>query len=256
MARRWIEEIAEANVNGRVLMALLACTLWLPAAPGEAQALYRPTPHPEVSAELERWYVDGEPLLHAGNVYYPTGPKVHFNPHEMVQTGTYRGIPLYARTTLETMSVVFVPVGRGLLQPYERRRAGDLAGTVGSQMPSFPVVRTGPEPVGTTGIGGAGSRVVFVEEAPRAAIDTAVPEPKPWVDPREPKEPGPRDGIFITFGGERYYGEGPPVKLDPSRLTEAGQHLGWPIYRRAGDAALYVPVRKDPDAPLARYRRR
>jgi hypothetical protein len=238
-------------MNGRVLAALFFWTV-VTAAAANGQAIYRPTPAPEVTAVLESWYVNGEALIYGGNVYYPAGPKVHFVPHEMVETGSYRGIPLYSKTTLEPMSVVFVPVGRGLLQPYERRRAG----TVGSQTPSFPVVRTGPEPVGTTGGGGTDSRVLFLEEPPPDVAAEVPPAAAPWRDPREPKEPGPRDGIFITFEGVRYYSEGPPAKLDPALLIQAGEHLGWPVYRQRGDASLYVPVTKEPDAPLARYRRR
>src|SRR5688572_33397323 len=56
----------------------------------------------------------------------------------MVRVGHYNGVPLYADTTLEPHSIVFVPVGRGQMQPYERLRAGDLAGTSGSRLPSFP----------------------------------------------------------------------------------------------------------------------
>lgn len=242
-------------MNGRVLAALLIGTV-VGATAARGQAIYSPTPAPQVSAALESWYINGEPLIYSGNVYYPAGPKVHFVPHEMVQTGSYKGIPLYSKTTIEPMSVILVPVGRGLLQPYERRRAGDLAGTVGSQTPSFPVVRTGPEPVGTTGIGGADSRVLFLEEPPPSDAPAPVAAAPAWKDPREPKAPGPRDGIFITFEGARYYSEGRAAQLDRAGLIEVGQHQGWPVYRRRGDSAIYVPVTKEPGAPLARYRRR
>ena len=76
------------------------------------------------------------------NFYYPAGPRVHFMPFEMVRSGDFLGIPLYSRTTIEPYSVVFIPVGGGMMQPYERRREGELAGTVGSSAPSFPVLST------------------------------------------------------------------------------------------------------------------
>jgi len=104
------------------------------------QATMRPTPAPIVTAENESWYLAGEAVLYAGNVYYPTGPIVFFDSHEMVRSGDYRGIPLYSLTTIEPYSKVFVPVGSGLMKPYERRRSGDLAGTAGSTTPSFPIV--------------------------------------------------------------------------------------------------------------------
>ena len=62
-----------------------------------------------------------------------------FNGNTMVRTGHYNGVPLYADATLEPYSIVYVPIGRGLMQPYERPRRGDLAGTTGSRPPSFPV---------------------------------------------------------------------------------------------------------------------
>src|SRR4030095_9199989 len=126
------------------ILAALALPLTL-----DAQMMLRPTPFPVVTAENERWYLAGEPITSEGNIYYPTGAQVYFNPYEMVRSGYYRGIPLYSKTTLEPYSVVFVPIAGGLLQPYERRRDGDVAGTVGSTAPSFPVTR---DVEGTTGL--------------------------------------------------------------------------------------------------------
>ena len=41
-------------------------------------------------------------------------------------------------------SIVYVPIGRGLLQPYERIRQGELAGSTGSRTPAFPVRASAP----------------------------------------------------------------------------------------------------------------
>src|SRR5437762_532000 len=109
------------------------------AAPVLAQISIQPTPPPTVTAENESWYVTNEPVLFAGNTYYPAGPSIHFLANEMVLSGLFRGVPLYTRTTIEPYSVVFLPVGGGLMRPYERRRSGDLAGTTGSSVPSLPV---------------------------------------------------------------------------------------------------------------------
>src|SRR5438552_7139877 len=113
--------------------------LLLTAAPLAAQIQSRPTDPPIVTAVNESWYQLREPIQYAGDVYYPAGPTVFFNGNTMVRTGNYNGVPLYADTTLEPYNVVFVPVSRGVLQPYERRRRGDFAGTTASRAPSFPV---------------------------------------------------------------------------------------------------------------------
>ena len=40
--------------------------------------------------------------------------------------------------------IIYVPIGGGLMQPYERPRTGDLAGTTGNRAPSSPVATSGP----------------------------------------------------------------------------------------------------------------
>src|SRR5690242_12679083 len=112
------------------------------AAPAAAQISSRPTDPPLVTAAAESWYQLREPLQLAGELYYPAGAAQFFNGNTMVRTGHYNGIPIYADTTVEPFSIVLVPISRGLLQPYERRRSGDLAGTTGSRAPSFPVQMT------------------------------------------------------------------------------------------------------------------
>ena len=129
-------------MNRRVRLAAITifAALALPLTL-DAQMTMRPTPWPVVTAENEWWFLSGDPIAADGLVYFPAGAQVYFNPYEMVRSGYYRGIPLYSKTTIEPYSVVFVPVSGGLLQPYERRRDGDIAGTTGSTVPSFPVAR-------------------------------------------------------------------------------------------------------------------
>lgn len=124
------------------MKTILTCVVaaFFVTSPAVAQIQLQPTPPPFVVADLEPWYVDGRPITHAGNIYYPAGAQMHFNGNEMVRSGFFQGVPLYSRTTLEPYSTVFVPLSGGLMQPYERRRSGDIAGTVGSTAPSFPVV--------------------------------------------------------------------------------------------------------------------
>ena len=96
---------------------------------GTAQVFSLPTPSPEVTAANADWQIRGEPIFHAGSFYYPAGPTVFFDGKIMVRTGVYNGVPLYADTTLEPYSIVFVPIGRerhaALRAPPGRRARGD-----------------------------------------------------------------------------------------------------------------------------------
>ncbi len=122
---------------GLLLCASFAVSLC--AARVHTQIKLQPTPEPRVTAENEPWFQMREPVIFAGEYYYPGGPAIHFLANEMVPSGLYRGVPMYSRTTIEPNSVVFVPIGGGMMQPYERRRTGDLVGTTGSAVPSLPV---------------------------------------------------------------------------------------------------------------------
>src|SRR6476620_9244531 len=122
---------------GLLLCASFAVGLF--ATRVETQIKLQPTQPPTVTAENEPWYQMREPVIFAGEYYYPAGAAIHFLPYEMVPSGLFRGVPLYSRTTIEPNSVVFVPIGGGMMQPFERRRTGDLVGTTGSSAPSLPV---------------------------------------------------------------------------------------------------------------------
>src|SRR4051794_3683844 len=125
----------------RTLGCLLGClgVISIANTVGAQSMTIRSSRPPAVTAESEPWYVSGSPITFAGNFYYPAGPRVHFMPSEMVRSGDFLGVPIYSRTTIEPYSVIFIPIGGGMMQPYERRREGELAGTVGSSAPSFPV---------------------------------------------------------------------------------------------------------------------
>ncbi len=266
-----------------VICCALATCVVLPAA---GQSTMRETNPPAVTADAESWYLSGTPVTFAGRTYYPAGPRVHFIPSEMVPSGEFRGIPLYSRTTIEPYSVVFVPIAGGLFQPYERRRDGDLAGTVGSSAPSFPVT-----PASEEALEGNGANVPQaaapptlgrpmpsdeVESSPRivGTAGTVVPEVRGnaavtrtgrAVTARRPAAaaPAPRradasNGIFITYAGDRWFSSGSPVAFDPSRFVETGRREGFPIYRdrTAPEPTIYVPVVKGTDGLLAPYSKR
>ena len=59
----------------------------------------------------------------------------------MVRTGSNPRRAVYEDVTLEPYSMIYMPIGGPVMRPYERRREGELAGTVGSRTPSFPIQR-------------------------------------------------------------------------------------------------------------------
>jgi hypothetical protein len=253
--------------------ALTACLVQSVAA----QPTLRPARPPLVTAEDEPWYLSGDPITYEGHFYYQAGPKVFFMPWEMVRSGSFRGVPLYARTTIEPYSIVFVPVGGKLMQPYERLRAGELAGTVGSSAPSFPVAAStglsfdgypfgpqAPAPPLLAGLAPDGQRyrdhdplatsgepTVDMADATRAAGLAAALRPLS-------RRPDSANAIFIEYDNARWFSSGPPVAYDPSRFVRTGEKEGFPIYTERGGArrTIYVPIVKDAAGALAPYSRR
>ena len=258
-------------MKSALLVLLTALAMAASESAARAQIRLQPTPAPTVTAETESWYQAGEPIVFAGNYYYPAGPAIHFLANEMVPTGSYRGIQLYSRTTIEPYSVVFVPVAGGLMQPYERRRAGELAGTTGSSAPSFPVEI--PSAFGTPPVIQA-QGPPFVETKmsneyvaqPRGAVDvepvaqgapsadsigtigrlSAAPRPKPVGRPSA-------NGIFVEFDHARWYASAPPRELDSANLRRIGEWHGFPVYttRSRGESTIYIPVTEGSDAYAA-----
>jgi hypothetical protein len=255
---------------GLVLCTVIALAASESAA--RAQIKLQPTPAPTVTAETENWYQTGEPIVFAGNYYYPAGPAIHFLANEMVPTGSYRGVQLYSRTTIEPYSIVFVPLAGGLMQPYERRRAGDLAGTTGSSVPSFPVeipsAFGAPPPIQAAGPPfvetqmsneyvarpqtALGVEPPLVSGAPSSSsVGTigrlsAAPRPKPVGPPSA-------NGIFVEFDHARWYASAPPKDLDSASLRRIGEWHGFPVYatRSTGESTIYIPVTQGSDAYAA-----
>jgi hypothetical protein len=246
-----------------VLLLLIA-----PAA--FAQVVWRPTDPPIVTAANESWYLLGEPIQFAGDVFYPAGPAVFFDGNVMARSGHYNGVPLYVDTTLEAFSVVFVPVRRGLMQPYERRRQGDIVGTTGSRTPAFPVALAPVPGRGITQapsaptqlplpIGAAGAYTS--EEPPASRPGTVVLESDEPIEPTYAPKPataanlgavtrgtgaaGPRlltaavlrqpqnnDGVWIQFRGRRWVSAGKAVPLNTSEFRNVGDYAGFPVFVR------------------------
>ncbi len=250
-----------------------------------AQVNWRPTPPPVVTANNETWFLAGDPLTFEGSYYYPTGPQVFFDGNRMVRTGAYRGVPLYADTTLEPYSKVFVPLSGGLLQPYERKRAGDIAGTTGSRAPSFPVSTSGevspaePAPVASvqapappmlgqpsdleqaramSDAAEAGRRAAGTPSAPSARAAGAVsavgsvPPPQRELLQLGVKPLGLNE-IYVNYGDARWRAAGRAVPFSSDRFVQVGSYEGFPVYAEKRDAqsprTIYLPSRSNLVAP-------
>jgi len=240
--------------------AAVAFLLVVSTPPGAvAQVFSQPTPPPLVTAESERWYLNGDPITYEGNIYYPAGAQIHFNANEMVRSGSFNGVPLYIRTTIEPYSIVYVPLRGGLMQPYERRRAGDLAGTVGSTTPTLstaPLPEAAPTmmvrqaagaptrvgnpndafPAGTSGTTSAASPAQPVGTSGREA---AVPS-----HTRIGPKPRGLNALFVEFRDRRWYAAGKAIPYDRGRMIQIGEHHGFPVYvdRATPEGPIYIPA--------------
>ena len=258
--------------------ALVAALLLTPR-PAAAQVLYQPTQAPVVTAENTTWFQSGEPIDWNGDVYYPAGAAQGFNGYQMVRSGSYRGIPLYIDSTIEPYSIVFVPLTGGRMQPYERRRTGNLAGTTGSRAPSLPT-QVATEMIGTSGVpqapapptlgpsyevisapmpvpetAGMTGRIPATTATAAAAATVAAPAQPQAVGTSgrtaAPERPLPvttvipptgANTIWIIFDGRRWYASGKAIEYEASALDEIGTYDGWTVYRRNGDpSVIYVP---------------
>jgi hypothetical protein len=214
-----------------------------------AQATWQPTPPPTVTAENEPWYIAGDPIVWSDAYYYRAGAPVFFNRYQMVRTGAYRGIPLYTDSTQDPgIGIIYVPIANGLLQPYERRRTGSLAGTTGNRAPSFPtsIAAEGIDdsPRAFTGLPGPSV------SAPETAVGTTgrsiVEAPR---TPAAEARPKGINGVWITYQGLRWFAAGKAIPLD-ARFSQAGSYHDFPVYRRPQDPeTIYVPTSNGMVAP-------
>lgn len=248
------------------LLAIAVTLLALPTI-AAAQVTMRRTPEPIVTAENASWYLAGDAITYAGDIYYPTGPNVFFNSDEMVRSGDYQGIPLYVRTTIEPYSVVYVPLPGRVMKPYERRRAGDIAGTVGSTLPSFPVSHTAePDELSMPQAAAPPSLVPqsfpdVIGGRPYATVPPGIPTPAPTtgvVPPPGPlvsaRKPEGLDGIYIEYQERRWFVSGHAEELESAQFTRIGEYEGFPVYRKSNDErTIYVAVSETARELVAPY---
>jgi hypothetical protein len=252
-----------------VVLVLLA------AAPAAAQVYHRPTAPPIVTAENDTWYRTGEPVQLDGNVYYRAGGPVFFDGNVMVRTGHYKGVPLYADTTLEPYSMVFVAIGRGLMQRYELPRRGEVAGTTGSRAPSFAValrpesgmpMRMAPAPPTNLPVPMEETSAYTPDMVFRPGVSEPISRPMPEPEARpEPvqvverfagmeliRKPENNDGIWIRYKGSKWVSAGPAVQLRSTDFRMVGDYAGFPVYVRQNDTktrTIYLPTRANLVAP-------
>ena len=220
-----------------------------------AQISLQSTPAPTVTAENESWYLSGGPISYGGSVYYPAGAAIHFVRDEMVRTGSLGAVSIYVRTTQEPGSVIYVPLAGGVMRPYERRRTGDLAGTVGSSAPSFPV---GSPTEATAGqpLQAAAPPTGVAPEMTGRPVTASTIQPVPALPPgrtvagttgRLPVQTAPArtrvqtvqrpvglNSVFIQFQGARWYAAGPAVEFSADKFTRIGEHRGFTVFQEKG----------------------
>jgi hypothetical protein len=242
---------------------------------GTAQVYQLPTPAPVITmAEVPRRSPD-QPIYYAGGLYYPAGPTEFFDGQIMARTGVIDGLPVYENKTLEPWSVLFVPIGGNLMQPYERRRSGALVGTVGSRTPALPIQRD----VELSAVGDSlrdGDLVGFPPSTSSRAQWTW-PTPAPAVEAAPPLGPlAPRTkmtgfsvpviravprrettnaGIYVDFAGAHHYSSGKAVKQDEAKFTRIGELGGAAVFRELGGSEKTIHVAAVADGLLAPYTR-
>jgi len=226
---------------------------------GTAQVLLRPNAYPQVTAATALWQVRGDPVFHGGSFYYPVGPTVFFDGNVMNRTDTFEGVPVYEDATQTPFSVIYIPIGGNLVRPYERRRDGELAGTIGSRTPSFPIQRDGEVSVATVvapaGVGMTGiiappvnqSQPVAVVEVPEAVGTTGVisspiaggAATRPL---RRANTPTFME-FWVPFDNARWYSAGSAVPFSAERFVQIGEYGSFPVYRdRNGSRdTIYIP---------------
>ena len=139
-----------------------------------------------------------------------------------------------------------------------KRRAGELAETVGSLTPSFPIVR-GTEQANTEFLGAVqapappswlGEAVDrnALEPAAQPPISAAPPvgttgnaPPVPLGPLMTAQRPQGVNAVFIEYADRRYFADGPAVAFDAKAFTRVGDYHGFPVFQQAGqDKTVYV----------------
>jgi hypothetical protein len=262
------------------ILAVAVVVVSFAAGLPHAQSYMQATPPPDATAENQNWYLSGRPIAFGSGVYYPSGPVMHFSRNEMVPAGTFENVTIYIRTTAERGSVIFVPLAGGLVRPYERRRTGDLAGTVGSTAPSFPVTQPGvtapppdiltsyveapPDPLRPTAMD---ARTVPLMSVPPTTPTPLIAEtagttgslpvvrvPGPLQTARKPTG---LNTVYLHYDNARWFLAGPAIEFASDRFRQVGEYRGFPVYSDPGQRdTIYVALVNGAPGLLTPYRMR
>jgi hypothetical protein len=246
----------------RFLIGVVATVAVLMPKVGNAQVFQFRTPPPDISAAGASWQINSEPVMVGGLTYYPTRGFRLFDGQVMAQSGLFEGVPVYADTTIEPYSELYVPVGSGRMRVYERRRERELAGTTGSHVPTFPVDSPSVPPrqdrsVGVTGTVGTGGSIVPrpVSDSSSAILTTPTRRQRTTIITAVPHTSAP-EGVWLDFNGARWYSDGVAVSFSPDRFVPVGEYHGFPVYRDTTSNSDDIWVSVVQDGPLAPYAKR
>jgi hypothetical protein len=199
-------------------------------APAVVLAQVKPTEPPQVTAAGSEWQLTGEPILVGLDYYAPAGPNTFFDGGIMIEVGIYQGVPVYTDKTVEPLSLVLVPIGGGVMKRYERRRAGEVAGTVVSR------------PSSDVGVAAAGASISRVSAPPPtdAEIASALAPARVATTPH----PKPSKGIWVEFAGKTWQSSGVRRPLrQTKRFVIIGRYHGFPVYQDPiRSNQIYIPA--------------
>jgi hypothetical protein len=206
------------------------------------------TPAPEVTAAGAAWQANDEPIVVSGLLYVPTREMRMFDGMVMQQIDVYQRVPIYADTTREPFTIVYVPISRDRLRTYERAPVTEfpVASGRGARLRAPAVVvaqPAAPEPVGTTGtIATTPTRSSPAPRSPRSLDAIA--------------RARTTNGIYVEYGGARWYSSGAATSYSPERFTQIGEYRGFPVYRDRARSNDEIWIQSVTDGPLAPYRQR
>jgi len=222
----------------RVFIFALAVLL---GAEGDAspQGIQTRTPNPEVTAADADWQVRNDPLVVQGLEYFPTRETRIFDGQVMTQIDVYQGVPIYADTTTEPFTLVYVPLSRDRMRTYERPRDPDYA-TVSGRGTVLPA----PAAVETSG-------VVALQPAP---MTPPVSMPPPGIESL--RRPSGTSGVWVPFNGARWYLDGAAVSYSPDRFVQIGSYQGFSVYRERANGANRIWIPSVSGGLLTPYARR
>ena len=148
------------------------------------------------------------------------------------------------------------------MQPYERPRSGELAGTAGSTPSILPTPAETVPPEGRVGQAAGPpsqtARMIFDEppspgndaratplapESPGRAVGTSgTSEPRRPARVRIGGIPQGTNSVFIEYQGRRWYPTGPAARTDTTRLTRLEDYQGFPVWADPENAqSIYIP---------------